>query len=141
MDLNPGIYRLMKDLPAIAPDKRQRHDWRAAPMRAGTLFAVRDERYLRDAYTPLLVLTELHGYAHLCVSLSSDLAAVPALIANLKPVTKPTATEYLAFLGQATAAGDLLDMLLERGLLTTCGIDWLLAERDVMHQKSSGEDP
>lgn len=121
-DLEPGIYRLTEDCPAHAPDKRKRDDWRAAPMQAGMLFAIRNWRGYVD-------IAKLHSYSHESIRLDEAL-----FLGKLVRVTEPTARQYLLFRhGRGSypgAAVAILDRLMADGLLTIKAIDRMLAEDD-----------
>lgn len=129
-DIYTGVYRLTVDMPAIHPDKRVRGDWRAAPMKAGTLFAVRDEAYdYADPETSprALYIAKLGHWAHQRVLLTR---AGASFLENLVHVDGYTASQYLAYLDRTSEAPRILDLLMEKGLLTPHGIDGLLAEID-----------
>lgn len=123
----PGIYRLTADMPALFPDKRFRGDWRAAPMKAGTLFAVRDEP--KDCFNleapKLLYVSQLHSWGHRRVLLSR---VSETFLENLESVEVVAVSEYLAFVERVEAAPLILDLLQEKGLLTTAGVHRLLQE-------------
>lgn len=137
-DITPGIYRLKADTPAVHPDKRIRNDWRAAPMKAGTLFAVRDDGEVyfddTDEISPtILRVSKLLGYAHLSVPLQR---CPREFLDNLERERSYNATEYLSFIEQENSASRILDLLMAKGLLTTQGIDGLLKEIDELDKET-----
>lgn len=79
--LPEGTYRLRAGVPAPAPDKRKRHDWRARGAKAGDLFVV--TTYFVDPKAPRWLVTYPSGeYAHYSVRLHEH----PELVELLEPV-------------------------------------------------------
>jgi hypothetical protein len=64
--LKPGTYRLTKDLPALTPDARVKHDWRCAPMKKGRLFYVVEATYVDSGRRAWLEISS-GEWAHKCV--------------------------------------------------------------------------
>lgn len=111
--MKPGVYRLTKDLPAIDPDKRVRHDWRHMPRKEGTLFAVRKNISIDDA----LDLAELHGYSHQMFPLRHS--KVQSMLEYLEPVQELTPRQYLALEEHGDySAVRALDLLHAAGKIT-----------------------
>lgn len=116
IDIEPGIYRLTKDMPAIAPDKRKTRDWRAGPVNAGTLFAVLRENFNhleREGAPDLFAMTMHHldGYSHERVFITSQ---AQEYVAAFERVEKPTATEWLQYTGNHGYRGEILNRLCEK---------------------------
>jgi len=112
MNLAPGTYRLTKDIPAPMPDKRERHDWRKAPVPAGTLFAIRDESYWAPG---LLTVARLRGFSTHSLSVSDPRAR--ALLEALEAVDE-TPSLWLLREQSDNSALDILDHLQRTGQIT-----------------------
>lgn len=116
--LTPGVYRLTKDLPAVTPDTRLKGDWRAAPVKAGTLFAIREEAVELgvvgvDPPVRVLTLSALSTYAHQEINLKSRMytAWILAATAGLERVEQPTATQWCMYARDIAYARPMLDKL------------------------------
>lgn len=124
--LPEGTYRLTIAFPAIHPDKRKRHDWRAAEVSAGTLFCV--ERVTADSN--VMMIYPSGEYSHYSVALHAH----PALIAHLEPVTEtPSMWFRREHPGMVLAAGTL-DVLVASGALTMAQV------QEAAEQYLSSED-
>lgn len=86
--LEPGTYRLTRDLPALEPDKRKTRDWRAQPMKAGTLFYVaRTEKPSDDVPDWARDIWDARSYAFKCVrQRNGQTSAISALVSALERV-------------------------------------------------------
>ncbi len=110
--MKPGTYRLTADVPAIYPDRRKHHDWRAAPVKAGTLVIV-SEWY---ALPGLICAYPSGAYSHHRVSAKE----APHFFAALSPEPiEETPSQWLAREhGGMQTARYILDRLVEAGLVT-----------------------
>lgn len=126
-DLQPGVYRTTRDVPAIAPDKRVKHDWRALPIKAGTLFLAKEWRY-RASEPPCLELVRYGAYGYMRV-ISNDPKAA-ALVASLERIGNPTVTQHLRFRDNETYQGALLNRICAEHGVSLADIDAMCAEID-----------
>ena len=109
--IEPGTYRLTKDIDATYPDKRKRHDWRARPVRAGTLIVIERLVYPESAQAVVRAYP-LGEYSHRGVSSKE----APELFAALDPVPiLETPSQWLEreHRGERTAPA-VLDVLAKR---------------------------
>lgn len=111
--ITPGnIYVLTKDHPALRPDKRQRYDWRAADMKAGTEFVVEQDEIHERTWSTLRKL----GHPG---SVAVGLGQLPETFTDLlQRVEHPTPTQYLRAHSTANCALEILDVLVAEGKIT-----------------------
>lgn len=114
--MTPGIYRLNHDLPAPRPDRRQRHDWRAAPVKAGTLFAVRVSPRFRE--DPVLEIARLGGYTHHYITDEEADSAPFVAHLELVPPHETLPSMLLQFASSADIGDQILDILYQEGRIT-----------------------
>lgn len=112
--MKPGIYHLIQDLPAPYPDKRVRHDWRNAPLRAGMLFAIRE--YDAEENIKIYDLSLLDGYSHQSIFLTKE--AAQKIVQHLRPRESYSPEEYMQFKGCASEAMTILNQMREDGVFT-----------------------
>jgi len=110
--ITPGIYKLTQDIKNPNRDRRLKYDWNKGEFKEGMLFKVTEERvgtlrFLRimraDTYhdVPFEWNHPLRGY--------------------LEPITDPSwaAVLYARHVGLLACCGEVIDLLIERGVLTS----------------------
>jgi hypothetical protein len=123
LNLQPGTYRLTKDLPAIKPDKRSTRDWRCQELKAGMMFCVEDNSWelhpeLQTNGAKLLVVFHQNGYSfkNIRVQAGDQNKHVEFLQALERVEEKPS--DWLTRTSNGVWASDVLDRLVETGRVT-----------------------
>lgn len=140
IDIEPGIYRLTKDMPAIAPDIRKVRDWRAGPVNAGTLFAVLRENFSHVEGAPdcfAMTMHHLDGYSHERVFIT---ARAQEYVAAFERVENPSATEHLQYRGNHGYRGEILNRLCEKYGIGPKDLDAMCAEIEKEIDDQLGEE-
>lgn len=125
--LEPGLYRLTRDIANAHPDRRCKGDWRALPViPAGKLFIVRPDAHL---FVPAL---EQRFYidcrnGHGCVAsyIREDLFEALTTSGTLERLPEEP-TDWLTRMHYETLAGEVLDRLARDGHLSLAQVQLAL---------------
>lgn len=130
-ELEPGVYRLTRNVDAPLKDRRVKYDWRYVDVVAGTLFAVRKRNAWnsRDEPCPYLEVCPLRGaWTHQAFDVRHPQAA--ALVSAFETADMRTlpASDFLRFIEAENYLEELFDLVVERGKLTLDEFPEMLAE-------------
>lgn len=118
-ELQPGTYRLTREVANPEPDRRQRYDWRAlVTMEKGTLFVV------ETRHPGVTVIRRQNG----SLSEPEGMPLFEAIAPYLEPVTERP-TDLLARRGYVhNMRGHVLDRLFAAGKVTLADVESALNE-------------
>ena len=128
MDIRPGTYRLLCDLPAIGTaDSRVKHDWKKMPLKSGTRIVIELES-ISDEEPRLYIrpVSEVLG-----VPLESKRYDVASMLSDIEPMIE-TPTSYLQRTCGVNSTGStacrILERLFEQGRISMNELDSLASK-------------